>query len=70
MEELSTRARGMPHAEHLKTAQKKYKSFDESAATEWQRLKQANSKKALTPENYAVEHAQWIHISKLKQKKG
>jgi hypothetical protein len=69
MEERSARARGAAHTDHLKTARQKYKSYDESAATDWQRLKQANSKKALTPKLNAVEHAQWVHLSDIKQKK-
>ena len=65
----SVRLRGTPNAEQLKIAQKKYKNFD-AAATEWQRLKEMNAKKALTPEQDACHHARWVHLSDLKFQKG
>jgi hypothetical protein len=59
----STRVRGTPNAEQLKAAQKKYKSFDDYAATEWKRLKDNNQRKSLTPETDACNHARWVHFS-------
>jgi hypothetical protein len=72
MEDMSRsfRQRGVPNAEQLKNAQRKYKSFDESAATEWKRLKDIHQKKPLTPEHDAVHHARWVHLCDLKSKKG
>jgi hypothetical protein len=62
MEERTIRPRGAPQPEQLKASAKKYRSYDESAATEWQRLKLVNSRRALTPEVNAVEHARWIFL--------
>jgi len=69
-DERSTRVRGDPHSGHYKSAKAKYKKYDETAATEWLRLKSVNSKKPLTPELNAVEHARWYHLCDLLQKKG
>jgi hypothetical protein len=69
-EERSTRVRGDPHPVNLKSARLKYKIYDETAATEWLRLKSVNSKKPLTPELNAVEHARWYHLCDLRQTKG
>ena len=73
--ERSTRQRGVLNAEQLKVAQRKSRKFDESAATEWLRLKKANLSKPLTPEIDPVNHAQcrwdnWDYLSDLRQKKG
>jgi hypothetical protein len=54
----------------LKAAQKKFSTFNEAAATEWKRLKTENGRKTLTPDLNAAEHARWVHLCELKQKKG
>jgi len=66
----SVRLRGILNAAELKAAQKTYKRFDAAAATEWQRLKEVNGKRALTPNQDACQHARWVHLSDLKNKKG
>jgi hypothetical protein len=68
--ERSTRVRGEPHAGNLKIARHKYRTYDDTAATEWLRLKTVNSRKPLTPELNAVEHARWYHLCDIWQKKG
>ena len=64
------RPRGTANATELQKAQKKYKNWDAAANTEWQRLKDMNTKKVLTPEADALHHARWVHLSDLKNKKG
>jgi hypothetical protein len=54
----------------LKAAQKKFSTFNEAAATEWKRLKEANAKRTLTPDKSPIEHARWVHLCEIKQKKG
>ena len=68
-EERSTRVRGDPHPGNLRSARSKYKKYDETAAIEWLRLNAVNSRKQLTPELNAVEHARWYHLCDLRQKK-
>ena len=70
MEERCPRVRGTPIATHLKAAQKKFSTFNEAAATEWKRLKAENAKRTLTPDNNPIEHARWVHLCEIKQKKG
>jgi hypothetical protein len=69
-EERTIRVRGEPHKDQLRVARAKFKIYDETADTEWLRLKSLNSKKQLTPELNAVEHARWFHLCDIRQKKG
>ena len=62
----STRVRGEPNVEFLKKAKTKYKTFNESANTEFQRLSAQNTKQTLTPNNNPAEHATFYHLSDLK----
>ena len=68
-EERSTRPRGVPAADKLRDAKAKYKNW-ESAKLEYQRLHDLNKRKALTPESNSADHARWVHICELKEKKG
>ncbi len=69
MEERSTRPRGVPAADKLRDAKARFKNW-ESAKVEYQRLHELTKKKALTPESNSVEHARWVHICELNEKKG
>ena len=63
----SLRVRGEPNQEFLKKAKTKYKSYNESARTEFQRLYDINTKTPLTVhKNPAAEHATFYHLNELR----
>jgi hypothetical protein len=56
-----------PNSEQLKTAQKKFPTFNAAAKTEYERLKNINDESPLAAKN-SVEYARWYHLSDLKSK--
>jgi hypothetical protein len=62
----TTRVRGEPNAEFLKKAKAKYKTYNEAASTEFQRLNALNLKDALTPNKNPNEHAIFHHLNTLR----
>ena len=62
----STRVRGEPNADQLKRAKAKYKTYNESANTEFQRLSALNSSKALTANLNPAEHATFYYLTTLR----
>ena len=63
-EERSVRPRGQPNAHELRAAKLKYKVYDDNAAIAYDLLRR--EKRKLSDK----EHAQLVHLSDLKQKKG
>jgi hypothetical protein len=61
-----TRVRGEPNADQLKRAKQKYKTYNESANTEFQRLNALNSSKPLTSNLNPTEHATFHHLNTLR----
>jgi hypothetical protein len=61
-----TRVRGEPNADQLKRAKQKYKTYNESANTEFQRLNALNSSKPLTSNLNPAEHATFHHLNTLR----
>jgi hypothetical protein len=62
----STRVRGEPNPDAYKKAKTRYRSFNDAASTEYQRLFGINSKKTLTPNLNATEHAIFFWLSELR----
>ena len=63
------RRSGIPNPDAYKAAQKKFKAWDKSAITEYDRLSDSNAKKPLTASTYPVEHARYYHLCELKSKR-
>ncbi len=64
----STRVRGEPNPDVYKKAKSpktRYRTFNDAASTEYQRLFGINSKKTLTPNNNPQEHAIFFLLSEL-----
>jgi hypothetical protein len=61
-----TRAKADPIKEHYSKAKRSYKTFDEIARIEYERLDGLNNKKALTPIKNPVEHAYFTWLSGLR----
>ena len=61
-----TRVRGEPNAENYRRAKIKYKTYNETARTEYQRLHGLNSKSTLTPNKNPVEHATYCLLNELR----
>jgi protein-tyrosine phosphatase len=61
-----TRVRGEPNADQLKRAKAKYKTYNDSANTEFLRLSALNNKKQLTPNSNPHEHATFHHLNDLR----
>ena len=62
----SLRVRGEPNQEFLKKAKTKYKSYNESARTEFQRLLAAHNKQPLLANKDPVQHATFYHLNELR----
>jgi hypothetical protein len=63
----TARPTGGPNAANLAKAQKKYKAFDGSANTEYERLFAIDNKRKLTPSSFPVEHAIFFHLCSLRE---
>jgi hypothetical protein len=64
----SSRARGLPNPNELRRAQKKYRTFDAAASTEYDRLKTQNSRRPLTASKNPAEHARYYHLCDMRSK--
>ena len=62
----ATRVRGEPNPDAYKKAKARYRTFNDAASTEYQRLFGINSKKTLTPNLNATEHAIFFWLSELR----
>jgi len=62
----STRVRGEPNADQLKRAKSKYKTYNDSANTEFLRLNALNSRQPLNANNNPAEHATFHHLNDLR----
>ena len=61
-----SRVRGVPNKELYDKAQKKYKTYDRSAKTEYERLQTINSTKPFTTTGNPNEFAIFYHLTQLK----
>jgi hypothetical protein len=65
-DDRSMLVRGEPNKEFYKKAKEKYKSFNDSARTEYQRLLAVNNKHTLMAFINPAEHAIFYHLSQLR----
>ena len=63
----TARPTGGPNAAALSKAQNKYKTYDRSANTEYERLLAIDGKKKLTPTQHPVEHATFVHLCNIRE---
>ena len=62
----STRLRGAPNKEQYERAQRKFKTFDKAAKTEYARVEGIHATKAFTPTGNPYEYAILYHLTQLK----
>ena len=62
---LRIRGGNEPNGDAYKAAKKRYKSFNDSARTEYNHLKGLNDKKTLTPLQNKLEHATFVYLCEL-----
>ena len=63
------RRSGIPNSDAYEAAQKKFKTWDKSAITEYDRLSAINATRPLTASTVPVEHARYYHQCELKNKR-
>ena len=63
----TARPTGGPNAAALSKAQNKYKTYDRSANTEYERLLAIDAKRKLLPTTFTAEHAIFFHLCNLRE---
>ncbi len=67
VESQTVRPRGGPNTLELSKTKKKYKTFDQKARTEYDRLVKENNKQQLKPNTDAVQHATFYWLCVLRE---
>jgi hypothetical protein len=63
------RRTGIPNSDAYKKAQKKFKTWDAAAITEYDKLKAVNARDSLTASKNPSQHATYYHLCALKSRR-
>ena len=63
------RRSGLPNPDYYKKAQKKFKHWDTSAITEYDKLKSVNARESLTASKHPEKHAVYYHLCELRSRR-
>ena len=60
---------GLPNPDAYKRAQKKFKTWDTAAITEYEKLKSVNARESLTASKHPEKHALYYHLCELRSRR-
>ena len=60
---------GLPNPESYKKAQRKFRSWDAAAKTEYDKLKSVNAREPLTASKHPEKHAVYYHLCELRSRR-
>jgi hypothetical protein len=59
----------LPYPDAYKRAQKKFKTWDTAAITEYEKLKSVNARESLTASKHPEKHAVYYHLCELRSRR-